>query len=408
MNIAEGNTFWNNNIKIKKYPYIFEEKNCDVLVIGGGLSGALTAYMQQKTGAKIIVVDKNIIGYGATVSHDGMLFGRIDELDNKQCKNVPLKTLEKCNKLLSQAMIDISNIINEVLKDEDCKKYIDNLGFKKVDMLYFSDRITNKMSMYKLFEKLGHENPNVEYLEEDPIINLKTGILIPESGISINPYVLTEIIFLYLSKKDNVEIYENTKIVGINNVEDNVQCITYNNFKINAKHCIITCGVHAYDFVKNVDFNVNKVFTMVTDVIPSLDDTYINIIAKDVLGMQISFTKDKRIILSGEVSKNIDKEINLNKFARGKYKKLYFTLNKLFNIPDITVTNCFYGNFLDTKDGLPVIDELEELPNVYCNIGCGRNGVLYSMIGANMLRDISKKYHVKDMYIFRENRERKT
>lgn len=408
MQITDKNAFWNKYSKIQTYPYVCENKNCDVLIIGGGISGALTAYMQQKIGAKVVIVDKNLIGYGATLNQDGMMFGRVNELNTKAYKNVAQKTMDKCNKLLEQALVDIENIICEVLKDEDCKKYINELEFKKMDMLYYSDRITSKMSIYKLFEKIGRENPNVEYLEEDPVICLKTGILIPKAGICINPYVLAEVIFLYLSKKDNVEIYENTKIVSIHNTEESVETLTTNGFKINSSKVILTCGVYAMNFIKNVDFTVNKVFTLVTDKVLELDENYINIIAKDMSGTQLSFTKDKRIILSGEVSKNIDREVNLNKFAKGKFKKLYLLLNRLFDLEDIKVTNCFYANFLDTKDGLPVIDELEELPNVYANIGVGRNGVLYSMIGANMLKDISKKYHVKDMYIFRENRENKT
>ena len=65
---------------------------------------------------------------------------------------------------------------------------------------------------------------------------------------------------------------------------------------------------------------------------------------------------------------------------------------------------CYSAVYVETKDNLPIIDELEKLPNVYCNLPVGVNGVVQSMIGARMLKDISKKYHIKDMYMFRENR----
>lgn len=404
--MLKGNVFWNENVKIlKSYPYVNEDKNCDVLVVGGGIAGALTAYLQSKTGANVIIVDKNIIGYESTLTGDGTFVSTFNFEGNKKQKILPKKTIDKCNNLLKNAMLDIESIIYEILKDDDCKKYINELGLKHTDLLYFSDKITNKMSMYKLFEKLGSENPEVEYLEEDPIINLRTGILIPNEGITLNPYVFTQLIFIYLSKLENVRIYENTKVIDIHNTCDEVCSITYNNFKINSKYVILTSGISVSEYITNIEFNLNKVFTIVTDKINELDETYLNIIAKDENGINISFTKDKRIVLSGEVSRNIDKEVNINKFSSGKYKKLYITLNKLFNLDEVKITNCFYGNYLETKDGLPVIDELEDIPNVYCNVGVGRNGILFSMIGANCLRDISKKYHIKDMYIFRENRD---
>lgn len=403
--MLKGNVFWNENINIlKSYPYVNEEKNCDVLIVGGGIAGALTAYLQSKTGTDVIIVDKNILGYESTLNCDGTFISTLDFESNKKQKNSK-KTLDKCNDLLKNAMLDIESIIYEVLKDDDCKKYIEELGLKHTDLLYFSDKITNKMSMYKLFEKLGSKNPDVEYLEEDPIINIKTGIIIPNKGITLNPYVLTQLIFMYLSKLENVRIYENTKIIDIHSTYDNVSSITYNNFKINSKYVILTCGTSFVNYLSNIEFSLNKVFTIVTDKINELDETNLNIIAKDENGITISFTKDKRIVLSGEVTKNIDTEVNINKFSSGKYKKLYMVLNKLFNLDEIKITNCFYANYLETKDGLPVIDELEDIPNVYCNVGVGRNGILFSMIGANCLRDISKKYHIKDMYIFRENRD---
>lgn len=94
------------------------------------------------------------------------------------------------------------------------------------------------------------------------------------------------------------------------------------------------------------------------------------------------------------------------RFADGKYKKIYLTFKRLLNVSDdIKVTNCFSGMYLETKDGLPIIDELDNMPNVYCNLGIGKNGIIFSMIGARMLKDISKQYNTKDMYLFREDRE---
>ena len=36
-----------------------------------------------------------------------------------------------------------------------------------------------------------------------------------------------------------------------------------------------------------------------------------------------------------------------------------------------------------------IIDELNNMPNVYCNLGVGKNGIIHSMIGARMLKYIS-------------------
>lgn len=410
MNVTEGNMFWNEQVGIiNKYPYLSRDKKCDVLVIGAGIGGALTAYMQAKQGAKVIIVDKNIIGYGATLETDGMIDTRLD-FNSKITKNMTEKCIAKCNNLCKQALDDIDKIIEDISKDEDCKKYIDFIQFKKVDLMYYSDKITNKISMYRNFERLGRENKEIEYLEQDPLINLRTAILFPEAAAILNPYVLAQLIFIYLNKMENVEIYENTNITNITCKDELVECLTDNRFKIFSMSVILTNGIHTLEYLNDETITLNKTFTLVTEQVPNLEDDVINVIAKDINypNTTIGFTKDKRIIVCGEDIKQNERLINdkyLMRFADGKYKKMFLTFKKLLNIADdVKTTNCFSGMYLETKDSLPIIDELENMPNVYCNLSTGKNGIIFSMIGARMLRNVSKQYHEKDMYLFRENR----
>lgn len=122
----------------------------------------------------------------------------------------------------------------------------------------------------------------------------------------------------------------------------------------------------------------------------------------------IRFTPDNRIIFGGEDIKftdSIKNETVLKKIANCKYKKLFNQLQKIIpSIENIAIEYCFNGTFGDTKDTLPIIDEIPEMPNVYCNLGFGSNGILYSVIGAKMLKDILKDYYAKDMNMFRIDR----
>ena len=411
MNVAEGNMFWNQEVGIiKKYPYLSVDRRCDVLVIGAGIGGALTAVMQAKQGAKVIVVDKNIIGYGATIETSGTIDTRID-FNTKIVKNVGDKNISKCNNLCKQALKDIIFILEEICKDEECKKYIDKLQFRNLDLMCYSERVTNKISMYKTFEKLGKQNEEIEYLEQDPLINLKTGIIFPNEAAILNPYVFTQLIYMYLSKLPNVSIYENTEIKYITPKEDIVEAISNNRFKILAKNVILTSGIHTLKYLKDDNITLNKSFTLVTEPVQELDENICNVMAKDTTypHTSISFTTDKRIVISGEDIKQNERMLEdkyFKHFANGKYKKMYLNFRRLLNISqDVKITNCFSGMYLDTKDSLPIIDELDNMPNVYCNLGIGKNGIIFSMIGARMLKDISKQYHIKDMYLFRENRQ---
>lgn len=63
MQVNNGNLYWKNKSKINKiYPYLTHDIKADVLVIGGGIAGALTTYFLAKEGANVVTVEKNIIG----------------------------------------------------------------------------------------------------------------------------------------------------------------------------------------------------------------------------------------------------------------------------------------------------------------------------------------------------------
>ena len=410
MNKMHGNIFWNEKVDIiHKYPYLSKNRKCDVLIIGGGIGGALTAYVQAKQGAKVIVAEKNILGYGTTLETNGVLEARVD-FNNKIGKSLTDKQINKCNSLCADAIKEIENIINELKIDEECKKYMDKLEDRKLDLMYYSEKITGKINMFKTFEKLGKENKEIEYLEEDPLINLRTGIIFPDDAYFFNPYLLTELIFFYLSKFENVEIYENTPVVNIVPKDDVVESITSNKFKIYSRNVILTNGINALEYLKDDSITLNKTFTIITDACHELDENIIDVVGVDVNipNTMISFTKDKRNIISSEDTNQTEKMVDekyFYNFANGKYRKLFFDLKRLLNLKnDFKVTNCFSGRYLETKDSLPIIDEIDRMPNVYCNLTVGKNGIVHSMIGAKMLKDICKQYHVKDMYLFRENR----
>ena len=162
--------------------------------------------------------------------------------------------------------------------------------------------------------------------------------------------------------------------------------------------------------MENNNMDVYKQFTIVTDKVDEKQAKNMDIIAKNISNKNtiVTFTKDNRIILSGEDIKETERlqdKKYFNYVEKGRYKKLYQTLNKiipLVNPPKIV--KCFYSMYIETKDLLPVIDELENMPNVYVNLSVGKNGIVEAMIGASMLKDVYKKYHIKDMYLFRENR----
>ena len=105
------NLYWQKKSKIKNvYPYITDNVSCDVLVIGGGISGALTSYFLAKEGIDVVVVEKNIIGYGSTIAAPALLDFNIDTEMYKLEKLFNKEKSQKLYKLCLSAIDLIENI----------------------------------------------------------------------------------------------------------------------------------------------------------------------------------------------------------------------------------------------------------------------------------------------------------
>ncbi|MBR5227145.1 MAG: FAD-binding oxidoreductase [Clostridia bacterium] len=398
MNITQGNIFWEQGMDIRyNYPYLTHDRKCDILIIGGGITGALSAYYQAKQGHNVILVEKNLIGYGSTLENMGVICANTEILNNS--KKVDKKTLKRVKMLSSKALKDIVQIIEEINNTKEENKEI---PYSLCDTLYFSDRASGKFVISKLHDEIYENDSKIEYIEENDLLDISAGVLEKESSLLLNPYIFNQELVQYLSKMENVEVYENTYIEVLNSKDNEVEAQTSNRFKIHAKKAIVCAGISIEDYLKDCEFDLYKTFNIAV----KLDKSYnTNLVALD--NVKMFRFNNNHVILNGEdikITKTGNTEEYEKRFADGKYKRLYNTLIRSMEIEDIKIKNCFYGTYLMTKDGLPIIDEIEQLPNIYCNLGIGKNGIIYSAIGAKMLSSIYDDCYTKDMNLFRINR----
>lgn len=53
---------------------------------------------------------------------------------------------------------------------------------------------------------------------------------------------------------------------------------------------------------------------------------------------------------------------------------------------------------------MPLIGEIEEIPNTYINLGIGSSSIAQMLIGADILKDAIKGYYKKEMNLFKIRR----
>jgi len=398
MNITQGNIFWEKGMDIKyNYPYITKDRKCDVLVIGGGISGALSAYYQAKQGYNVIIVEKNLIGYNSTLENVGVLIGKVenDSVNKKKSK----RELDKLNALQQEAIQDITEIIAEINSGKEEKE---KLEYTLCNLISYSEKATGRFALSRQYdEEIANKVP-VQYVEENTVLDISGAIEYKDRALILNPYIFNQELINMLDQMENVEVYENTFVESINSKDSEVEALTSNRFKIHAKKVILATGVAMIKYLKEEELELYKTHNIVAKIPENINIE--PFVAIDEINNKFVRITNNHVILNGEDIKVTSKEAKDEyeaRFAKGKYKKLYNNLLKLLNTDNIKIKNCFYGMYIMTKDRLPIIDEIEEMPNVYCNLGVGKNGIIHNLIGAKMLKNIYSDCYTKDMYMFR-------
>jgi glycine/D-amino acid oxidase-like deaminating enzyme len=402
MQLNSGKLYWKDKSKINKiYPYLSHDIAADVIVIGGGIAGALTTYFLAKEGANVVVVEKNIIGHGNTIADIAMLEYQLESQMNKLEKNIGKNGANRIYKLCLDAISTIEGIN---------KEFKTQTGFARQDNIYFTNKFMQRGTISKEYEERKNAGFDAVYIDSHSLLNLNGGIVTKSASAVLNPYTFTQGLFEYLEEMDNVKIFENTKVEDIKCGIDNVECKTNNNFKITADKLIFASGIETLKYVNDTPAELYKTFTIVTKPIEKLKNFNTNFTARDSLepSHSLRFAPNNRIIYSGEEVKFTDKLMDkkyLNNVSSDKYKKLFSSLQKtLYNIENIPIEFAFNSTVGNTRDGLPIIDEISNMQNCFCNLAFGSNGILYSAIGADMLRNAIKGLYTKDMNMFRINR----
>lgn len=389
--------FWLNKNKINHvYPYLSKDMECDVIIVGGGICGAITAYFLAKDGYKVAVVEKNIIGYKNTSLSSACITDFMDEMYIKNYKEANSNIRRKLYDMKKKA----NSLLDEILVDIQKQEYL-----KKVDYNIINNKMFQK-NMFKSEAKIRTElGEKAEVIDDLDYLNISSGINVKNGARMIDSYEFTSKIFEYIATYPNVYIFENTKIRNINACYDYVEVFSQNDFRIIANSLILTTELQILPISNLPNVDVYKRFSLVTN-------TGLNkrLCAKVVNDIPLYIRNDEKgnMIISGIDTKYIAKMNNikyLEMIENENEKRLKSVITKLF--PKIEISKeigIYSGNIYITKDNMPIIGEIEEIPNTYINLGVGSSSILQMLIGADILKDAIKGYYKKEMNLFKVRR----
>ncbi|SDG06232.1 NAD(P)/FAD-dependent oxidoreductase [Chitinophaga filiformis] len=379
------------------YPRLDRDVQTDVLIAGGGISGALAAYYLTAAGIPVVVADSRTIGLGSTCASTSLIQYEID---------VPLCRLS--DKIGEKNAVVAYRLCYESIAvlEEICKK-IRAPFFDRRDSLFLAsykkDREWLKKE-YVLRKSLGFD---VAYWDEATVKD-KMGFAAPGaiySGMAAqtDAYMLTHSLHQYNIKK-GAAVYDKTTVVDIAHQRNGVIVKTSEGYRINAKYLIIATGYEASQYIREPLLTLHSTYATVSESIQTDSCCWHNNCliweTKDPY-LYMRRTKDNRILVGGrdEYYYNPSRR---DKLISRKGRSLQKDFNKKFPhirfVPEFQWT----GTFISTADGLPFIGSYPAMPRTYFALGFGGNGITFAQIAAEILTAmiLGKKNTVQQLFAF--------
>lgn len=367
---------------VANYQKLEKNISTDVVIMGGGISGALAAHYLIQKNISCIIVDGRSIGLGSTCASTSLLQYEIDTPLHKLSAMVGEKNAARSYWLCKEAIDKLM-----VLADK--------IGFTDIQTkksLYYAAAKKDVPDLKKEFLARKKQGFKVQFFEEDAVFE-KSGIHAPAAILSAdagqtNAYMFTHHLHKYNQKK-GLEVYDRTTIAAIHHKKNGIELTTADGYSIKAKKLIYATGYEAVQYIDKPIVKLSSTYAVISENISTARPFWKN----DMLlwntadpYLYIRTTSDNRIIVGGRDEDFYSpgkrdallakKTIQLTNDFKKKFPQINF-------IPEFSWT----GTFGSTKDGLPYIGNYKKLRHGYFALGFGGNGITFSLIAAEIITD---------------------
>lgn len=381
MNLKSGLPYWLARHGMPyEYPTLRKDIKTDVLILGGGITGALVAHQLLRKGVGSVIIDGRTIGLGSTCASTALLQYEIDTPLHELQHKVGFENAVLAYRYCAQSIDSLKEIAASIHFDV----------FEARKSLYYAAKKGDTSFLKKEFEIRKENGFDVEWLNEEAIQErfgiASAAAILSSKAAQTNAYLFAHRLHQHAISK-GVDVYDRTIAEKIHHHKKGVEVITNKGFRIKAGTLIYANGFEAVNYIDKKIVDLSSTYAICSeqlsaDEMPALRDTLLWNTADPYLYLRT--TADNRLLIGGR-DEPFYNPARRDALLQTKARQLKKDAEKLFKGFECNVEFRWTGTFGSTKDGLPYIGSWKKLPHSYFALGFGGNGITFSVVAAEII-----------------------
>ncbi|SFA79590.1 MULTISPECIES: FAD-binding oxidoreductase [unclassified Bacillus (in: firmicutes)] len=387
MKLHNGSLYWPNTLQPKDWMVEQSEKanKYDIVIIGGGMAGALSAYALIQEGLKVAIIDKGKMGMGSSAANTGLLQFSNDIMLHELSKQIGEDKAVRFYKLCQTAMDQLAAVAQSLPFESD---------FIRRKSIYYASMEEDVDKLRKEFYALKKNGFPTDYWTNKEMTNhlpfSKPGALVTYGDAEVNPLKFIRGILTFLQKK-GVHLFEETEVLKVKEQSEHVTVETSLG-NLRASNVIFATGYEPLPILNALPSDINRSYAIATEPIPDLSEWIDQALIWETKRpyLYLRTTADGRIIAGG-LDENISFPPENEDWIHNRAQRLKQEVEKLFPMLPIKIAHAWGASFGESLDNLPFIGVHPGKKRLFYLLGYGGNGTVYSMLGSHILRDLILK-----------------
>lgn len=374
-----GRSPWGGKIANPERTALSASLKTDIAIIGGGITGALTAEHLTSLGHEVTVIDREALGHGSTKASTAMLQWETDASLQELTELYGFDSAADIYRRSSAAVAGLANLIAD---------HRIPCSFHPRPTLYLAAGETGERELREelaLRHRAGLAGRLLAHAElaQEFGLDREAAILSPGSA-EADPLLLCWSL-LHIAASRGARLIA-ADALHFHAEGDRVVVETDGTHVIEARHVVLATGYVMPHFVMPETHATLSSYAICT--VPQAPDRlwrdHALIWEATEPYLYMRATADNRIIIGGEDEDIADPQ-KRDALLPDKTLRLKERLVQLWPQADATISHAWCGAFGETTDGLPLIGPVPGARNIHAAYGYGGNGITFSYLASRMI-----------------------